>query len=192
MTEQELRTLIRQAPDEGHRKLFDQYHSYVYAIVWRILGNTASREDAEEIVSDVFAEVFLHLDSVYEGSLKGYISTVSRRTAIDAFRKFSRQKPNLSIDDENFRDVPSDTNITQDYEQSEQAKALFQAVLQLGEPDSQILIQKYYYNRNASEIARTLHMNPVAVRMRSSRALKRLRKILENSNEFSFQEEGSL
>ena len=189
MTEQELRTLIRQSPDEGHRKLFDQYHRYVYAIVWRILGDTASREDAEEIVSDIFAEIFLHLDSVYEGSLKGYISTVSRRTAIDAFRKFSRQKPNLSIDDESFRDFPSDMNITRDYEQSEQAKALFQAVLQLGEPDSQILIQKYYYNRNSSEIARTLHLNPVAVRMRSSRALKRLRKILENSNEFCLQEE---
>ncbi|MBR0483981.1 MAG: sigma-70 family RNA polymerase sigma factor [Oscillospiraceae bacterium] len=184
MTEQELRMLLRHSPEKGQRKLFELYHRYVYTIVWQILGNIASREDTEEIVSDIFAEIFLHLDSVYEGSLKGYISTISRRTAIDAFRKFSRQKPNFSIDDETFQEIPDNINITQSFEDSEQARALLEAVLQLGEPDSQILIQKYYYNRNSSEIAQTLHMNPVAVRMRSSRALKRLRKILENSNEF--------
>ncbi len=191
MTEHELRKLIRESPAEGQRKLFDQYHSYVYAVVWRMLSSVASREDIEEIVSDIFAEVFLHLDSVYEGSLKGYLGTVTRHKAVDAFRKFSKQKPELSLDDDSLKEFSSGTDITRDYEQSEQAKALLQAILQLGEPDSLILIQKYYYDRNSSEIARTLHMNPVAVRMRMSRALKKLRNILEENKNFYFQE-GSL
>ncbi len=179
MTEQELRSLIQKSPAEGHRILFHQYHSYVYAVVWRILGDFASRQDAEEIVSDVFAEVFFHLDSVYEGSLKGYIGTVARRSAIDAFRKLSRKNPDISIEDDRLKELPAGTDIPQEYEQAEQAARLFQAVKSLGEPDSVILIQKYYYDRNASEIARTLHMNPVAVRMRISRALKRLRSLLD-------------
>ena len=46
---------------------------------------------------------------------------------------------------------------------------------ELGEPDSTIIIQKFYYNRTSTEIAKMLSMNSAAVRMRCTRALKRLK-----------------
>ena len=48
----------------------------------------------------------------------------------------------------------------------------------LGEPDSTIVIQKFYYNKNSSQIAGLLSMKPSAVRMRVKRAAARLRKAL--------------
>ena len=50
---------------------------------------------------------------------------------------------------------------------------------ELGEPDSTIIIQKYFFGRSSKEIARIVGMSPAAVRVRLSRALKRLRRALE-------------
>ncbi|MBQ3947049.1 MAG: sigma-70 family RNA polymerase sigma factor [Ruminococcus sp.] len=51
---------------------------------------------------------------------------------------------------------------------------------ELGEPDSIIIIQKYYYERNAKEIGRLIGMNAAAVRMRCTRAIKKLRSLLSD------------
>jgi len=187
-SEQELRSLITKSPAEGQRQLFNEYHSYVYAIIWQRLGDFANHEDTEEILCDVFTEVFRNLDSIYAGSMKAYIGTIARRNAIDAFRRLSKQSFRFSFDEESTEEISSDTDIVQDYEKTEQARILLEAVQQLGEPDSSILIQKYYYNRNSSEIAKSLHMNSFTVRMRMSRALKRLKKILKENKNFNFPE----
>ena len=75
----------------------------------------------------------------------------------------------------------SDTDISGEYEKAEQAEKLLNLILSLGEPDASIIIQKYYYDRNSVEIAKMTGLNPVAVRMRLSRALKRMRKLLEEN-----------
>ena len=48
----------------------------------------------------------------------------------------------------------------------------------LGEPDSTIVIQKFYYNKNSHQIAGLLSMKPSAVRMRVKRAAAKLREAL--------------
>jgi len=175
------------SPDE-HRKLFQLYSNYVYAIVWRILGQAGSSEDVEECVSDIFAEVFSKLDSVYENSMKAYIGTVSRRMALNRFQKLTSGKmKTISLEDISVSDMASDVNITEDYEKAEQAGTLLNLILSLGEPDSSIIIQKYYYDRNSVEIAKIVNLNPVTVRMRLSRALKRLKKLLEE-NHITYEE----
>ena len=50
----------------------------------------------------------------------------------------------------------------------------------MGIPDSDIIIQKFYYNMNSSEIADKHSMSPASVRMRCSRALKKLRELLSD------------
>ncbi len=173
----------QRSPDaDAHRKIFELYSNYVYAVVWRILGSAGSPEDVEECVSDVFAEVFSKLDSVHEGSMKAYLGTVARRMAVNRFQKLTSGKiKTISLDDESIAEFASDTDIFGDYEKAEQAERLLDLILSLGEPDASIIIQKYYYDRNSVEIAKITGLNPVAVRMRLSRALKRLRKLLEEN-----------
>lgn len=59
---------------------------------------------------------------------------------------------------------------------------MIEKINELGEPDSTIIIQKYYYNRSSSEIAKLLSMKSSAVRMRCGRAMKKLRKKLEEAD----------
>ena len=72
----------------------------------------------------------------------------------------------------------SGEDIEECYAQSEMCGELLSAIRRLGEPDAEIVIQKYYYDRNAEEIAEAVQMKPVTVRVRLSRALKRLKTLL--------------
>ena len=51
-------------------------------------------------------------------------------------------------------------------------------IKELGEPDSTIIIQQYYYNRTAKEIAESISMTSAAVQKRSSRAKQKLKLLL--------------
>ena len=50
MTDSEILSLMKQSPQEGHRALFEEYYSYVYAISVNILRGYGSAEDVEECI----------------------------------------------------------------------------------------------------------------------------------------------
>lgn len=181
MTGIEYRGLMSESPDRGRRALFDEYYQYVYTIVYGRIGGCASREDAEECVSDVFAEVFAMLDgsSRYSGDLRGVIATVAKRRAIDKYRAVTANKNHfVSVDDESIDNIAAAGDVARQTEQTELQRVILEQVEKLGEPDASIIIQKYYFNKNSREIARSLSMKTSAVRMRCSRALKKLRAAL--------------
>lgn len=181
MTGTEYSSLRRDSDETAHRGLFDEYYAYVYTVVWgRLCG--FSREDAEECVSDVFAELFCTLDCghAHNGELSGLVATVAKRRAIDRYRSLAARKRRapVSLDDADFDEVRADGSIEEDVERAEQRRQLIACVEALGEPDSTIIVQKYYFGRSSREIARMLAMKPSAVRMRCSRALAHLKAAL--------------
>ncbi|MBP0988987.1 MAG: sigma-70 family RNA polymerase sigma factor [Oscillospiraceae bacterium] len=180
MTEHELRVLIGQSQEEGFRALFRQYQAYVYAIVWGRLCKVCTKEDAEECVSDVFASVFLHFDHIAEGALQGYIGVTAKRAAIDRFRKQASRKDTFSLSDENLPEPVSPEDVEAETEAAAVSETLLAEIRALGEPDATIIIQKYFYNRKSEEIAAAVNLQTINVRVRLSRALKRLRKRLED------------
>jgi len=178
MTESEIRSLIDSSQEEGFRALFQQYQSYVYAIVWRRICAVGTKEDAEECVSDVFTEVFLHYDEIEPGSLQGFLATVANRRAVDCFRRHTAQKSQFTIDADTIPEQASDEDIEAQSDAKSLSRFLHEQILALGEPDSTIILHKYFYERSTSEIAASLKLSPVNVRVRMSRALKRLRTLL--------------
>ena len=57
MTDTEILGLLKEAPPQGQRALFDKYYSYVNAIVGRIMRGFGSADDCDECTIDVFASV---------------------------------------------------------------------------------------------------------------------------------------
>lgn len=180
MTEEEWGALLAQTPQQAHRVLVEQYGNYVYAIVLNRLRTVARREDIEECVSDVFAEVFFCCckKACAFAQLKAYIGTIAKRTAIDAFRKLVRQR-------ESTAEAPAlDTLIAaDDVPQTAEAALRRQTVLRtiraLGEPDASIILYQYFFDRSVGEIASKCSMTAAAVQKRSERARKRLKSLLE-------------
>ena len=181
MTDMELRLLMGESVQKCHRALFDKYCNYVYAIVINILRNCGSREDMEDCVSDVFFKLYKQLDSGIEfsGDLKNYIAAIARNTAIDTFRKISHgSSRNVSIDDDTVTELPSDERVEENADKKERSRIILSKIKQLGEPDTTIIIQQYFYDRTAKEIAESVSMTAAAVQKRSSRARQRLKAML--------------
>ena len=178
-TEQTLRAAVARSREEGFRMLFQHYQGYVYAIVWGRLCGVGTYEDAEETVTDIFAEVFRSFDDIHDGTLRGYIGTIARRRAINAFHRLSGRGGDVSLDEEDFPELPAPETVDTQVETRQMNGQLLSCIEQLGEPDASIIIQKYYYDRKSGDIAKALHLDAVTVRVRAHRALKRLKKLLE-------------
>ena len=185
MTGNEIRALMKNSPDNAQKVVFTEYYNYVYTIVYNKLRSYAAREDMEECVSDIFAELFLKLDSDFrfDGDLAAYVNVIAKNKAIDMYRSLSAQKNSfLKVAETEIASLPSDTDIAAQTESNEIRKIVIDMIEKLGEPDSSIIILKYYYGRNSNEISRKLSISPATVRKRSERALKRLKKLLSENN----------
>lgn len=181
MTDNEILCLMREAPPDGQRALFDKYYNYVYTIVNRIISGFGSTDDSDECVIDVFASLMMKMKT--DGSitsLKSYIGAVARNMAIDMRRSLaSKTGLNISADDEEMAEIAGDEDIEASADRSELSQLLLDKIGEIGPPDSVIIIQKYYYDRNSKEIAEMLGMSASAVRVRCGRAMKRLKKLLD-------------
>ena len=179
-SEPELRAAVKASREEGFRQIFQQYCGYVYAIVWNRISGVGTREDAEECVSDIFSDIFLQFDRIEEGKLQSYIRTVTKRTAIDKFRSLSASPDTVSIEEQEMQEVLSELDVEQEYDAADLRRVLLDTINALGEPDTSIVMMKYFYELKSDEIAKTVHMSPAAVRMRLSRAMKRLKNLLND------------
>ena len=65
--------------------------------------------------------------------------------------------------------------------QKECRRIILDKIAELGEPDSTIIFQKYYYGRSAKEIAEMVRLTPENIRVRSGRAVKKLKEMLERA-----------
>ncbi len=163
------------------REIFDEYCNYVYIIAASKIKRSGTKEDIEECVSDVFAEIFRNPDilSGQVSNLKSYIGTIAKRRAIDTYRRLSvHQWKNLSVDDEVLAETASGENIEESAEIRERNSILLCKIKELGEPDSTIIIEQFYYNMKVSEIAKAISMTAASVQKRSIRAREKLKILL--------------
>lgn len=182
MTDVKWLELLEKSPKKAHTMLIEEYGGYVYAVVIDKLRSLCSSEEIEDCVSDVFVELFtnIHNFDSSKGSLKGYISVISKRAAINAYRKLSyRQHITMPADDEETEIPVSADNPEEDVQKKLFRQRLWEIVEGLGEPDSSIIVYQYFYDFKVSGIAKKLRMTAAAVQKRSLRARQKIKKILE-------------
>lgn len=182
MTDVKWLELLEKSPKKAHTMLIEEYGGYVYAVVIDKLRSLCNSEEIEDCVSDVFVELFtnIHNFDSSKGSLKGYISVISKRAAINAYRKLSyRQHITMSADDEETEIPVSADNPEEDVQKKLFRQRLWEIVEGLGEPDSSIIVYQYFYDFKVSDIAEKLRMTAAAVQKRSLRARQKIKKILE-------------
>lgn len=179
MTDTELINLLENDPDAGYEKMIDQYGGLVYAVVLNRLRGISSKEDIEDCVSDIFVEIFRNTDrfDMSAGSLKAFIGTLAKRRAVDEYRRLLKHYTRSVSIDENSEDLMiSDITPEQTNEEKAEKQFIWKTIKELGEPDSIILIQQFFYEKTAKEIGKMLSMTAAAVHKRSTRARERLKK----------------
>ena len=183
MGDRELLQLLREVPERGVRQLMEQYAGLVYSIVSGRAGSVASPQDVEECVSDVFFEVYQKRESIdpEKGTLRAFLSVVARQRAVNLFRRKEKELRHTA-DGEGSEAEAGSGDSEEAAMAAEDRRQLLAAVKSLGEPDSSIVIRRYYFGQRSKEIAADLGLTPGAVDTRLSRAMGKLREMMGGRN----------
>jgi len=158
--------------EQGFERMYREYFPKIYNyIFYRIL----SREETEDLVSEIFIKVAKNAGTFDErkASLRTWIFRIAKNTLISYYRS---RKPTLSLDDEDAGVV-----IPVDFEEqlrqisSEERQILYQELGKLKERERLIVYYRFFEGYNNRQIALLLEMNESTVGTVLSRTLKKLR-----------------
>ena len=173
MNETKLIRALRRGQRGALDKAVAQYSGYAAAIARSVLGPAATREDLEEIVSDVFVALWRSADRLDETRpLKGYLAAIARNAAIDRLRRQRPTEP-LPVDDLLHADEAEGPEAQA--LRREQAETLRRLLLEMAADDREIFVRFYYYRQTVREIAQIMERNESTVKARLARGRARLR-----------------
>lgn len=180
MTDEALLETLRERPKDGIRMLTEMYGGLVYALTWRRLQGRLPKEDIEECVSDIFFEMYQCRDRIdlEKGTVKSFLLIIAERRAIKYYERKKKPYETVALESEEGLRLRAADNVEREAEQHEESRQLMDAISALGEPNSTIMIQKYYYGMTAKEIGKNLGMSKNAVEKRIKRGLEKLRTAL--------------
>lgn len=177
--------MIKADKDKGLSNLIDQYTPLVYTVIKNKISSVCSKEDIEEAVSDVFITFYNQIDKVdlSKGSIAAYLLTISKRKAVDVFRKSVRGFETKVLDDEGeLIEFPDDFNLEDEIQRREMSSRLIAMIKSLGEPDSTIVLHRFYLRESSKDIARVTGLSDDNVRKRLQRALRKMENQLKGEN----------
>lgn len=190
MEDIKLLQLLHKDSSAGMEKLMDQYAGLVYAVVKGKLSESfCVSTDIEDCVADIFCEFYANIEK-YDlsiSSIKSYLCVLARYKATDVLRKRGRQCC-VSLDDaDSLLQIADEFTVEGDFLEDELRREVLNAIKLFGDPDSSIIIRKYYFGESSKEIADALKMTVSNVDTRTCRALNKLRKMFggkEDEKEF--------
>lgn len=153
--------------------VIDRYTAYVNTIVYHIIGQSMTREDIEETVSDVFAALWRSRKKVRAGKLKSWLSAAARNLALKKLRKAGFDAP---LEEDLL--LPSEEGPQDEVQRRELEHAVRKAVRDMGPPDTEIFLRHYYYCQSVETVAREMGLGLSAVKMRLKRGREKLRSAL--------------
>ncbi|MFB3167421.1 RNA polymerase sigma factor [Neobacillus sp. 179-C4.2 HS] len=165
--------------DEYIHTLYEEYFDDVYHY---LLYFTNSKTDAEDLTQDTFIKVLKNYDSFrQESSMKTWILSIARRTAIDHYRR----KKLISI----LPSILSDISKSKDFfpeaemDHCEDWAILQKALLTLKPDYRNVVILRGLKEFSIKETAEVLNWKESKVKTDYHRAIKLLKESLSKSNE---------
>lgn len=176
MNDEKIIRAIRNGDETAIGHVIDKYSRLMWTIVGAVLSSTASEQDIEECVADVFIYLWENPEKYdpRRGKLKVWLSIVARSQAIDKYRDLSRRS-DVPLEDTLIADRIS---TAEGLMEKESRHTLISAIKTLHEPDREILIRRYYHDQKPREIALALDIPVKHVENRLYRAKKKLRELI--------------
>jgi RNA polymerase sigma-70 factor (ECF subfamily) len=157
--------------------LYDRYAGRTLGIAQRVL---ASRADAEEVVQEVFVQLWKAPERYdpRRGKLGTWLFVLARNRAVDRLRQRGGQPPGHPL--QTHDDAPAADAETLVAE-GQRRSAVLRALRKLPDPQRRAIELAYYGGLSQSEIAAAIHEPVGTVKSRMSRAMAFLREALEGS-----------
>lgn len=172
MNEQKLMRELRQRKPAVYERLMREYGRLLWTIAAGILSGIGSREDVEEVVADVFVELWQRpeqFDSA-KGEVKNFLCIKAKSRAIDRMRQLCRMAA-LPLEDQPDPAVEDVQNALFQYCTVQKIQDLLAG---MAPPDGKILTLRLLYELKPAEIAAKLSLPLPQVYERIRRGKARL------------------
>lgn len=176
MNEKALIEKILQGNSSAFSMLIDSHKDRVFSLALRVTGN---REDAEEVLQDVFLKVYDNL-ARYEGNSKfsTWLYSIAYNTAVSKIRSEKRHENEFGIDDYRKVDAKDLVEVLEPMRREQQRKYLRKAMEQLAK-DEALLIELFYLNEmKVTEIVEIMGETEGSIKVKLHRTRKKLHKLL--------------
>lgn len=174
MKEETILLKMRRGDPAGLQAMMDRYIPYVSTVVWNILRDKMPKEDAEEVISDVFFAAWKQAVDIRPGSAKAWLGAVARHKAKNQLRSMGQTLPL----EEDVLEIPDDCTPASALETESERELVRCAVDHLGEPDREIFLRHYYYAQTISEIGTCMHIKESTIKTKLRRGRMRLKELL--------------
>lgn len=176
--DKELLEEISSNPEVGLDILMEKYTGLVYTIVTSKLNSICTKEDIEECVSDVFCDFYnnLHSINLEKGSIKAFLGVISKRKAVDLYRKEKKKFDKvISLDSFKYEGLEL-LGIDSENEIEKRLLKLdiLEEINKLEGSDKEIIVRKYYLGQASKEIAKDLKIKVNTLDKKASRIISKI------------------
>src|ERR1700734_3942180 len=163
---------VRQGDQRAMAEVFDRYGRAVYSVALRILKDTGH---AEDVMQDIFFQVWRNSDSFVQGrgSLGAWLVVIARNRSIDLLR---RRKPTDSVEDVV---LPSSTNLAVEADNNAMIEKVQKVLGELPAEQQKSMEMAFFEGLSHSEIAERTGDPLGTVKTRIRLALITLRKAFQ-------------
>ena len=178
---------IVQGDTEAENYLFSCYKERINFLVRARLRGRASKEDHEDIISEIQQAILI---SLRKGSfnpdvgkpLEAYIAGIAGNIVGQYFRKLQREKTKVDID--SYHNIENTQNTLSDIIDAERREKLRSCLKRLKKKYKEVLLLRIYEDKSIEEIADQLKIERRRVSERINYAFKLLLKECKKENYF--------
>jgi RNA polymerase sigma-70 factor (ECF subfamily) len=161
--------------------LIERYEKQLMIYVRRILF--VSVEDAEDILQEIFIKVYRNINS-YDPkyNFSSWIYRIAHNEAVSYLRSKKRKQISKNIsggEDDIFEKIPSDIDIEGEYIKKDSQKVLTKALKKLDSKYREVLILRFFEEKEYNEISEILHIPSGTVASLINRGKERLKILIE-------------
>lgn len=157
---------------------------YSSGLLKYLVQHSHSREDAEDILQDVFMSVYEHCSEFdpERCNEQAWLFIIAKRKLVSYYRKSKQEE---SLDAMEDYEIPGDNSMAQATNLMACRQAVAIALQKLDERSRTIVIMRFFENLSSEEVAERLDLSPANVRTIQSRAMKVMERELGS---FDFEE----
>ncbi len=179
MSDEDLFARVMKGDGYALAELYDRHARQVYAVSRRLIADPLM---LEEVIQDVFTKVWTtRTFDPKKGKFIHWLSSVTRRTAIDHVRKAHRHRETASLGVTDSQEPVRGRN-DDDFDTPILKSDLIDSMSHLRTQERTIVEMAYFQGYSLSEIASVLEIPIGTVKTRLHRALKILKSFLEDGD----------
>jgi len=155
--------------------LYGRHHVRVYRFALRVTGDATL---AEDIVSDVFLEVWRHADRFKSrAQVSTWLLAIARNKGITAVRRHCGE--HLDVDTLEIEDPAYDPEVL--ISKSDRRKAIQSVLSQLSAAQREVIDLVYYHEKSVEEVAKIVGIPANTVKTRMFYARRRMKAVIETA-----------